>query len=455
MTLSCDRCGRHLSTAEAPVPGRVYRVPCRCGTNLAFEIDSTGQVPARLAPRFTPPPLPPDARAGPHMGALAFGGAAPAEGSDRAPAGATVLGPMAPAALAAWVAALPEPDVAARAPVEPSAPPEVGGLAGIHLDPDEGLEHSVLAWISAETARERAFATGFASGSGAAVVVLVAAAWLGTAAAHPPFATGNQSLMALPAAQVAPQVSAPAASAEPAPAARVARQVSAPAASAEPAPAPQDPLASVLALAALAPAASVDSPPLSTPVAAPTPTTAAAASPGPVAAAPAAAVEAAPAPPTTIAAPRRSTPQTSASRDVKAAPRGRAPGKALLAHRTPRADAKAPVETRSEEPAEPVIETRSTAEAEPAAEGPSASESESVAARSEPGTREPAGSGEPQPAPADVGQTRVATPDATAAKEPVSAPAQAPNAESAPPAPNQAPEAVGAPPGPNPLASKF
>ena len=206
MTLTCDHCGRQFLTSGEPVPGRVFRVPCRCGANLVFELEPARRAPPALPPaaRWTPPaPLPPAARARPRLQALACDGAA-APGSDSPWAAAAVPAWLAPGWLGAWAAALPEPDQVADAPAKPSVRPDTGGLAGLEPDPDEGLEHSILAWISAETARDRAFATGFATGTGASVLVVAAAVWLCTVAARAPSVATDASLAALQVARAAP-----------------------------------------------------------------------------------------------------------------------------------------------------------------------------------------------------------------------------------------------------------
>lgn len=210
MTLTCDRCSRQFVIPDQPVPGRVYRVPCRCGANVVFEAGSTGRARSAqpAAGRWTPPPLPPATRAGPQLRAPALGAAA-AGGVAAQMTGA--VGRMTPGALAAWTAALPGPDAAGDAPAEPTSQRDIDALPGLDPDPEEGIEHSVLGWISAETARDRAFAVGFASGSGASVLAVVAAAWLGIAAARVPLARGSPSPVRLP---VVHEVSAQAGHAE-------------------------------------------------------------------------------------------------------------------------------------------------------------------------------------------------------------------------------------------------
>ena len=244
MTLTCDRCCRQFVIPDQPVPGRVYRVPCRCGANVVFEAGSTGRARSAqpAAGRWTPPPLPPATRAGPQLRAPALGAAA-AGGVAAQMTGA--VGRMTPGALAAWTAALPGPDAAGDAPAEPTSQRDIDALPGLDPDPEEGIEHSVLGWISAETARDRAFAVGFASGSGASMLAVVAAAWLGISAARVPLARGSPSPVALP----------------------VVHEVFAPAGHAEPARASPSPLANAIAFAAPASATPVAASPPPAPLA--------------------------------------------------------------------------------------------------------------------------------------------------------------------------------------------
>ncbi len=54
MRFSCDRCGKRYATADEPVPGRVYKLPCRrCGHAIVV------RVPSAVVAPLAAPPLPP------------------------------------------------------------------------------------------------------------------------------------------------------------------------------------------------------------------------------------------------------------------------------------------------------------------------------------------------------------------------------------------------------------
>ncbi|HET7824012.1 MAG TPA: hypothetical protein VFK90_01710, partial [Anaeromyxobacter sp.] len=48
MKFTCDRCGKRFSSVDEPMPGRVYRIRCRCGN--AIQISSPQLMP-EAAPR--------------------------------------------------------------------------------------------------------------------------------------------------------------------------------------------------------------------------------------------------------------------------------------------------------------------------------------------------------------------------------------------------------------------
>ena len=67
MKFSCDRCHKKFSTSDEPVPGRVYRIPCKCGNTIVLQLDAAveqvelprSSAPVREPPRrAAPPPIP-------------------------------------------------------------------------------------------------------------------------------------------------------------------------------------------------------------------------------------------------------------------------------------------------------------------------------------------------------------------------------------------------------------
>lgn len=68
MKFSCDRCHKRFSTADEPVDGRVYRIPCKCGNTIVLHRDAAAapdetpiaavSLPRPGTPRRAPPPLP-------------------------------------------------------------------------------------------------------------------------------------------------------------------------------------------------------------------------------------------------------------------------------------------------------------------------------------------------------------------------------------------------------------
>jgi hypothetical protein len=62
MKFTCERCHKPYSTADDPVPGRLYRIPCRCGNTIVLQVDPHPAVEPRRA-RTAPPPLPTPLRA--------------------------------------------------------------------------------------------------------------------------------------------------------------------------------------------------------------------------------------------------------------------------------------------------------------------------------------------------------------------------------------------------------
>jgi hypothetical protein len=62
MKFTCERCHKPYSTADDPVPGRLYRIPCRCGNTIVLQVDPPPVVAPRRA-RTAPPPLPTPLRA--------------------------------------------------------------------------------------------------------------------------------------------------------------------------------------------------------------------------------------------------------------------------------------------------------------------------------------------------------------------------------------------------------
>lgn len=61
MRFTCGECGKRFSTADEPEPGRVYRIPCECGSTIVVEMDAQARPPPLTgAPRRSAPtePLP-------------------------------------------------------------------------------------------------------------------------------------------------------------------------------------------------------------------------------------------------------------------------------------------------------------------------------------------------------------------------------------------------------------
>jgi hypothetical protein len=50
MKFTCGECGKRFSTTDDPAPGRVYRIPCKCGNTIIVQMDARAEA--------GPPPLP-------------------------------------------------------------------------------------------------------------------------------------------------------------------------------------------------------------------------------------------------------------------------------------------------------------------------------------------------------------------------------------------------------------
>jgi len=141
MKFVCDRCGKRYASTDEPVPGRLYRIPCKCGHVILVRGDAAGGVmpagpatapaearspPAAPAPR--PAPAAPAPFASPGVRPSPSGRPRPAAGGevpqfDGDPFAAAVAPPAHPAATSAADLGGPGawPDVRAKAP-EPRDP---------------------------------------------------------------------------------------------------------------------------------------------------------------------------------------------------------------------------------------------------------------------------------------------------------------------------------------------
>ncbi|HEX9049168.1 MAG TPA: hypothetical protein VF841_01420, partial [Anaeromyxobacter sp.] len=171
MKFTCDRCQKRFTTTDEPVPGRVYRVPCRCGNTIVVQrpaAEPSAPAPAELSRRGAPPPLPAPA---PDVTAKL----------PRPPAAAAALGsPGVAIADDPFARAEPRPDLGV---LLACASEEVTPTILARRDPDAPLERSsayrpeptVDPFVNAlRRTRTRALALGGATG--AAVGALCAAA---------------------------------------------------------------------------------------------------------------------------------------------------------------------------------------------------------------------------------------------------------------------------------------
>jgi hypothetical protein len=58
MKFSCDKCGKRFSSSDEPVPGRLYRIQCKCGNVISVRGGDTPREPTPAPVFVVPPPRP-------------------------------------------------------------------------------------------------------------------------------------------------------------------------------------------------------------------------------------------------------------------------------------------------------------------------------------------------------------------------------------------------------------
>ena len=181
MNFSCSHCHRTFQTTDEAVPGRVYRVPCKCGNTIEVEIaEPTVDVALPEARRrLLHTPLPGIPRAG------RAAAAAPAGGTGRGAAGsheaaASVSGPG-PASGGTDSRRMPDDPFAraltdGRGDVTPTVLPGALALRDPDADPDESTAFGLTGAASVDDLLRRVRVRAFLAGScaGAIGTVLVA-----------------------------------------------------------------------------------------------------------------------------------------------------------------------------------------------------------------------------------------------------------------------------------------
>lgn len=172
MKFTCAGCGRRYRSAEDPAPGRVYRVPCACGSTITVRMDASGR------------PVPPAAADDPFARAMM-------NGPGHEPAAAA---PITPAALPSL--ARRDPDYAEldraleRSDSYPPDPPDaelsettrsrrLAGTRALLIDATAGLREILVACARTLRRNWRLVAGGAAIGA----IAFALGAWVGSVGA--------------------------------------------------------------------------------------------------------------------------------------------------------------------------------------------------------------------------------------------------------------------------------
>jgi DNA-directed RNA polymerase subunit RPC12/RpoP len=124
---SCDRCGKKYATAEAPAPGRVYKLKCKaCGHLIVVKTPAAG---ATVGASLTPSPPPSEATS--TASSIALPAAQPPEVTLEVEAPPGPPPAMTPVPTRA---SEPTAEISMMAPVEPSKSPSDGGYVDIFAD---------------------------------------------------------------------------------------------------------------------------------------------------------------------------------------------------------------------------------------------------------------------------------------------------------------------------------